>query len=138
MATVDHFIQAYTVLDTLPPLLLTLGVTITYKKMQEQGDDATTVATALWHGNDPASKVWKQSLMWQHILECFEAGQMTPFPLDIQRVKNLDIKARYKAHLHITSTVNADNDTNPKNVLHAKCVGIPTLLKFGCTCNTPV
>ena len=85
MAAVDHFIQAYTVLDTLPPLLLTLGVTITCKKMQEQGDDATTVATSLWHGNDPASRVWKQSLMWQHILKCFEAGQMTPFPLDIQK-----------------------------------------------------
>ena len=66
----------------LPPLLLTLGVTITCKKMQEQGDDATTVATSLWHA---ASKVWKHSLMWQHILECFEAGQMTPFPLDIQK-----------------------------------------------------
>ena len=77
------------------------SVTITCKKMQEhEGDNecgtfTIAVATSLWHGNDPASKVWKQSLMWQHILECFEAGQMTSFPLDIQRVKNLkDITAR--------------------------------------------
>ena len=56
-------------------LLLTLGVTITCKKMQEQGDDATTVATSLWHGNDPASKVWKQSLMWQHILDALKQAR---------------------------------------------------------------
>ena len=90
--------------------------------MQEQESDdaygtfAIAVATSLWHGNDPASKVWKQSFMWQHILEYFEAGQMTPFPLDIQRVKNLKESghsSEIKAHLHITSTANVDNDTNP-------------------------
>ena len=61
-------------------------VTINSVKMQEQlGSDAcgvfaVAVATALCHKEDPSTIQWNQNLMWQHILECFEAGKMTLFP----------------------------------------------------------
>ena len=51
---------------------------------------AFTVETSLCYEDDPTSKAWNQDMMWQHILECFEVGQMTPFPLDIQTVKNYE------------------------------------------------
>ena len=96
------------------------AVTINCKKMQEQsGNDACgtfaiAVATSLCYEDDTTSKVWKQNLMRQHILECFEVGKMTPFPLDTQTVKDyeeLRNDSKIKTHLHNRSIVNAGSDT---------------------------
>jgi len=64
------------------------AVTINSINMQQQrGDDACgvftiAVATALCHKDDPITIQWNQDLMWQHVLQCFEAGKMTPFPVE--------------------------------------------------------
>ena len=85
------------------------AVTINCMKMQEQsGNDACgtfaiAVATALCYKDDPTSKVWKQNLMRQHILECFEVGKMTLFPLDTQTVKDYE-ELRNDSKIKSTST----------------------------------
>jgi len=62
------------------------AVTINCKTMQlQEGNDACgtfaiAAATSLWHGEDLITKVWKQNLMWKHIMQCFEEDQMIPFP----------------------------------------------------------
>ena len=121
------------------------AVTINCKKMQEQsGNDACgtfaiAVATSLCYEDDPTSKVWKQDLMWQHILECFELGQMTPFPLDIQMVKDYE-ELENDSKINSTSTYQINckcrQRYKPRGVMksctkcskwyHAKCAGIPT------------
>ena len=119
-------------------------VTINCKKMQEQsGNDACgtfaiAVATSLCYEDDPTSKVWKQDLMWQHILECFEIGQMTPFPLDIQMVKDYE-ELENDSKINSTSTYQIHckcrQRYKPRDFMksctkcskwyHAKCAGIP-------------
>jgi len=56
--------------------------------IQSEQDSVTincSSSTSLWHGDSPASKIYKQNVMWQHIMECFEVGQMIPFPLNTQK-----------------------------------------------------
>ena len=55
-------------------------------KMQQQmgGSDcgviAIAVATSLCNGEDPTTVRWKQCEMRHHLINCFEANRMTPFP----------------------------------------------------------
>ena len=79
-------------------------VTINSIKMQEQagcnacGVFAIAVATALCHNNNPTTIKWKQNLMWQHTLECLEAGKMTPFSMENSEDKGfIEDKASIKS-----------------------------------------
>ena len=37
-------------------------------------------ATAICAGSSPVSKMYDQSKMWQHLVQCFEGGVLTQFP----------------------------------------------------------
>ena len=78
------------VCDAIIELIHTENETVTIKSMQMQeqdGDDACgvfaiAVATTLCHQEDPTIIIWKQSRMWQHLMDCFSAGRITSFPLN--------------------------------------------------------
>lgn len=37
-------------------------------------------ATTIAFGEDPEDKLYKDKVMWQHLIQCFEAQILTPFP----------------------------------------------------------
>ena len=85
-----YFSIPSTVVDLIIVIIHSKEDTFTIKsmKMQEQqGCDACgvfslAVATALCNKQDPSTFHWKQDAMWQHLLQCFEDGNLSPFPFE--------------------------------------------------------
>ena len=53
-------------------------------QVQRATNDCGSFAIALCIGVDPHSLSLEQKSMWEHLLNCFEAGEMLPFPLSPQ------------------------------------------------------
>ena len=68
------------------------SVTVEFVDVQEQkgandcGLFALAYITSICNGQDPATFLYDQAAMRPHLQECFEKGEMTPFPASIEQV----------------------------------------------------
>ena len=84
---------------------------------------ATATATQLCHGELPGSVVWDQMLMRSHLLECFEGGELVPFPgrrVDGEITENVAVKQVVPVYCTVHAQCLRTAKTKRLSVLSAK------------------